>query len=350
MDGLTQLILASDGAVQSGLTQLVSASTQTDQQTEIDLGMILFSAKIDYVTLQTRGKTKLPALTGKDCWSPKLHYKALGIHDPTPADLVALRSALGSVSVLELEVAVDIRARPGVGLDDRLALLRKIMIQMFAVGLDPSRAEGIRNDFRAFYRRLKDGYAVQPFNMRLPRPTDQLLYGGRGDDCQVKCYLKDIDQGKALKPKDQVARVEVRLSGAGLSLRGIETLDDLFGFKFRKTLMPFFSHIKDTERSKRKGKLSAELRKGVNAYQNKRDRELWRKSGVGAFKSGGHGDAAAVRLVRNSMLNDRIGQALLRLEQQFSQPKFVRFELQPVDPEPYSARDSDDFGKSPVTN
>lgn len=350
MDQSANTNLVHIGDQELGPCQFMAATLETAQSSEIDLSMLLFSAKIDYVTLQTSGKSKLPALSGKACWSPRLHYKALSIHDPTPADLIALKSALGPAIVLELEVAVDIRARPRVGLDDRLPLLRKIMTQVFAMRLDPSRAKGIRNEFRAFYRRLNSGYIVRPFNMRPPKPSDQLLYGGRSDDCQVKCYLKVIDQGKALKSKDHAARVEVRLSGQGLSLRGIQVLDDLGGFKFRKILMPFFSHIEGTERRKRLGKLSTEMRKGINAYRNKGDRELWSESGVGAFKNGGKGDASNVRLVRDAKINDRIGQALHRLEQQYAQMKFVCFEAKACDPTSYLTRDSDDLAKSPVTN
>lgn len=290
----------------------------------INLDDVMFSAKVDFVTLRTLGRIELPKLTGKPKWARREQYKRLTIHDPTPQDLALVASILGPVPVLELEVAVDIRVRPGIAPPDRLALLKRIMVDMFAMQLDPRRGREMTSQFRAFYSWLESGSKVRPFNLRLPPTGAQQLHGGRRDPAQVKAYLKVMDQGCALHPDQWVARVEVRLSGLGLTTHGLDSIAYIPGFRFRKLLMPYFTHVKGTQRSKRSKTLRGPLLETTNAYHHREDVKHWDRSGVGAFVPGGPRQSDKIRLLRNVAVNGRIGQALLRLERQFRVREFVR--------------------------
>ncbi len=183
---------------------------------QIDYKDLRFSAKIDYITIHTSGKIKLPHLDGKPKWPRPHHGNRLTVHDATAADISAMVATFGPARLIELEIAIDVRPGLSVPVDEREGMLRSIMVNIFARGLEPSGGLGMLTKFRAFYRRLDSGYQVQPFNLALPRATDQQLHGGRNDAVQVKGYLKTRDQGIALPPSQQVARVEVRMGSEGL--------------------------------------------------------------------------------------------------------------------------------------
>lgn len=294
----------------------------------VDLADITFSAKIDFVTIKTDGRVALPELQGKPKWSRQNHYKSLTVHDATPEDLGVLQASIGNARVLELEVAVDLQPRPAVCGTDRVRLLEAVMVDLFASELDPSDAKGMRNQFRAFYRRSGNFGKVHPFNLRLPRPTDQQLHGGRDDECQVKCYLKRTDQKSALAANDWRSRVEVRLSGQGLERRAVREIGDLFGFRFRKQLMPFFSHVKGSTRRRSLGKLAKKWQEPINQLRDRLDRAVFERHGVGALKDY-KVPAKAVRLRRDTAVNNRIGQALTRLERQFRRQNIRAFSRKP---------------------
>jgi hypothetical protein len=281
----------------------------------------LLSAKIDFVTIRTTEKVRLPALEGTAIWPKNLNGTVLTVHDATAGDVHALQAFFGSAPLMELEVAVDFRPRPFIPTVDRVPLLQAVFLRQFACELEPSKGEGMVNQFRAFYRRLGPVGINGPFNLRLPLSSDQLLYGGRDDPAQVKCYLKGIDQGKALAASDIVARVEVRLSDA-LPLHHLGCLEDLLGFKFRKSLAPYFRMVSGTKRHKRT-KITGDLRTLMHDLLDRQDNGLWQQTGVGNFVQNGKGRADRVRLIRNCVINDRIGQALHRLEKQFGRNKSV---------------------------
>ncbi|MCB2029189.1 MAG: hypothetical protein KDH18_11205, partial [Rhodoferax sp.] len=141
----------------------------------LDLGSVRFTGKIDYVTVQTAGRTALPSLKGRAVW-PKSHGgRRLTIHDAVRGDVDAIVATLGNLRLVEFEIAIDVRPAPHVPESCRRQLLEQVMVDIFARGLDPSAGQGMSSAFRAFYRRLDKGYVVQPFNIALPRPTDQQL-------------------------------------------------------------------------------------------------------------------------------------------------------------------------------
>lgn len=290
----------------------------------VDLKMLNFNAKIDYITIHTSGKTKLPALAGKPIWPRRHHGERLTVHDATSADIDALVRRFGSALIYELEIAIDLRAGRHVPAADCENLLKTVMVDLFARGLEPSRGQGLAKGFRAFYRRLEHGYMVRPFNKGLPRATDQQLHGGRHDAVQVKGYLKRRDQGVALQPQKQVARIEARLGSVGLLGLDLTTLTDLSNFRFRKSLMPYFTHTHGTKRvvRGRNGKPNPLLDLMV-AKQHEYDNEHWNRVGIGAFLNGGNREHRNIRFTRNTPVNNRIGQALTRLELQFRKTKFV---------------------------
>lgn len=293
----------------------------------VDLEMLTFSAKIDYITIYTPGKVKLPALNGKATWPQKFHGNRLTVHDASPEDINTLIKTFGSARLIELEVAIDVKPRKNVPDAAGDSLLRSVIVDLFARGLEPSAGICMRTEFRAFYRRLESGYIVRPFNKGLPRATDQQLHGGRDDAVQVKVYWKRRDQGVILAPEKQVARVEVRLGALGLDAHDLATLVSLKQFRFRKCLMPYFSHIRGTSRPARsKCEASKPLLTVLRNKQHEIDREHWPQVGVGAFLPGGKRHGEGIRLLRNTKVNNRIGQALTRLQKQLRKTKFVRFD------------------------
>lgn len=316
----------------------------------IPLEALIFSAKIDYVTIATPGHFPLPELQGRPVWARKTGCNRLTIHDLTADDLACLSPLLGNATLIELEVAVDVRTAD-VPVERREELLRRVMVDLFARELDPRAGPAMVKEFRAFYRRLGAGAIVRPFNRKLPSATDQQLHGGRQDGAQVKCYLKQRDQGQALDARVHSARVEVRLGGTGLSENGLEVLKDLDGFRFRRLLMPYFRHVRSPERRRRT--VSPEVQRladTLRAAAGKVDLQHWQGAGVGAFQRGGSRQFAPVRLRRNTQVNKRIGEALGRLESQFQLTKFVRAGDLARDEGPTVARVCEEPIQSAMTN
>ncbi len=300
---------------------------------EIELDKILFSAKIDYVTLETHRKIPLPALSGTVRWSRKLHHRQVTIHDVTANDIRLLHEMHGPMRILELEVAIDLRPHANCEESMHIQMLRDILVNLFAMQLDPSAGPGMTNKARTFYRRL-DGpndYMIRPFNKGLPLATDQQLHGWRFDGAQVKAYLKRTDQKTDLKPAQYVARIEVRLAHDGLALNQLHTLGDLLVFQFRKSLSPYFRHMQGTERPARVRKSAAgTLLATLANKQHEYDLESWDQTGIGAFLNGGKRSGSNVRFLRNTPVNNRIGQALTRLERQFQKAESANRLPQPA--------------------
>lgn len=307
----------------------------------LDLKNLIFTARIDFVTIATHGRIPLPPIDGTVKWPRDYNGSRLTIHDMSPTDLCLLQDVLGDAPILELEVAVDLRPRPGVPAEARLPMLRAVMVNLFAKQLHPKGDLRRPERLRAFYRRLEHGYRLMPFNKAQPSATDQQLRGHRNDDEQVKAYLKTIDQRVALSPDRYVARVETRLSGNGLQRRGLLTLQDLDGFKFRRWLTPLFKHVDGVEpRRRSKPPANPELAGLLDQWQAKHDRTHWDQAGAGAFTSRGNRGArmARMRFTANTPVNDRIGQALWRLEKSFRSVKFVCFDQAVPGVEPALAR------------
>jgi hypothetical protein len=307
---------------------------------------LIYSAKIDYITLETPCKLQLPGLMGKAKWPPQHHYRRLTIHDAQFSDLIAMESLYGPIRLLELEIAVDIRPVASLGLKERQSLAERLMVDQLAKQLEPSDGAGMKDHARTFYRRLASGYKVAPFNMRLPCPTDQQLYGWRNDDVQVKAYWKKVDQREKLAPDQHVVRVEVRLSPAGLNLHGLETTADLQNFRFRKSLMPYFRHVQGVRTPK--SKTASAMLKLLRDKSSEFDQSHFNAVGVGAFLKGGRRSDQNVLWVRNTGVNNRIGQALMRLERQFSEKNRVSSPLSESE-NPYLVRPAAWLDKSPMT-
>jgi hypothetical protein len=269
----------------------------------INLADLLFTAKIDYAKFQSarNGKIQLPTLYGRVYWAASEHYGSFTVHDPTSEDICALAKL--ALPLLELEVAVDVRPRPHIPLHEREALFGAWMTNL-ARQLKPGPASKIKA-FRGFYR--AGAASPKPFNMRLPDPGDQLLYGHKTDPCQTKAYWKLRNDNEDLSLERQVCRVEARLGTDWLRSHGVVTAGDLASFNFRRRLLPFFSHVEQV-------KTKTNQTQG-GSRQIPDPLAEWKTVGVGAFLTGGRAAGADVRFVRNRPVNIRIGQALHRLGQ-----------------------------------
>lgn len=267
-----------------------------------------FSAKIDYVTLASpQGKRELPNVTGRVFWSRRRHWKTYTIHDPSPADLWKLARDAADPVIEELEVSLDIGCSSEIPQADRLQLVREVMVHLIAKGLDPRGGPMMKNQFRALYK-PGDGTqkgSVRPFNMGLPSPDDQQLHGGRHDCVQVKAYLKVRDQGQDLPGEDCVARVEVRLRGEGLAHHRLSRVSDLLTFEFRKSLTPYLRFVRGV-------RLNGP--EAFSAQQCFLAQRVWERAGVGGCSGFGWLQRRKHRVLRDAEMNNRVGQALHRLE------------------------------------
>ena len=286
------------------------------------LSDLIFSAKIDFLTVHTPGKRPLPRLEGTPRWVRRENYRKLAVHDATRGDVALLIAELGDPRLAELEIAVDIAPPRGLPDEQREQIVDYIMVHQIARGLAPKvRNQDLAPRFRGAFEGVKANFRLVPFNRVLPAPHAQQLHGKGNDPLQVKAYGKKTDQGHALAKSEFVARHEVRMGGYGLSEHDIFVLSDLLAFRYRKRLMPYFRHVKGTKR--RRGR-AVETNAFLRLLMDKHDelmRPEWDRVGVGAFIAGGKYQDRNVRLVSDSDLNNRIGQALLRLERRM---KFVR--------------------------
>lgn len=291
-------------------------------QHPVQLSDFVFSAKIDYVSISTPGRQPLPKTTGRVLWPASKSGRGLTIHDPTPADVESLALAMPSSAITELEVSVDIRAKRACESDERYRLLSSLKV-VVAKGLNPKLPPKRGQPFRGAYN--PDTKRVAPFNRRIPLPTEQLLYGHRNDQAQVKVYTKRTDNGKDLPSQQQCVRVEVRLAGPALEAHGLTTARDLLGFSYRKELSPYFCHVSGSLRrpAKRARSRHAPLLTIVHRALDRFDADHWGSLGVGAFLPGGSRADGRKKFVRNTAFNNRVGQALHRLQASYEATKFV---------------------------
>jgi len=283
--------------------------------TPIDFDDFEVGAKIDYVTIATPGQCRLPALDGTRKWSRKEHYRRLSIHDPSPGDVHILRNALCNPEILELEVAVDFRPKGMSSREEHSAKLKQVYRDLLA-GLHPYGAILMSRDVMGVFNPFKGG--LEPCDMRLPTTTYQAVWGHRTHPAQVKLYVKEIDQGQGLDWQRHVTRVEVRLSGEGLTAHGLNNLTDLFSFKFRKQLMPYFRTVYGCRRRRKGTAHEPAVMKVVRARRAVVDAETWSELGARGFRH----DTGVV-MQRQIAANNRIGQALGRLELRHAEAKFA---------------------------
>jgi hypothetical protein len=279
---------------------------------------VTLKAHVDFVTVETPCRITLPRFDGKLKW-PKAECSAcFTLHDPSERDLVVLAREFGDLRIAEIEVFVDFKPRPSLRGTAGSKVIETIMVDVFASCLAPSRAAGVSERFRAYYRHIEEGRGkVHPFNFKLPLPTDQQLNGGRCDGVQVKAYYKRTDNHRRLDERQHVARLEVAFRGLGPANNDLATCKELLGFRFRKQLMPLFRHVRaaSVRRPKR-------AHPALNAVYDHVDREhanRFARMGCGPFVVGGDVNPEKVRLLRHTEVNNRIGQALLRLEQRIAE-------------------------------
>lgn len=283
-----------------------------------------FSAKIDFVTLDGVARPAPKGLRGSCIWPASFRGRRLTVHDPFPEDLATLSAAFPNASLAAVEVAVDISPRAKMGKAERAAFLASVKAEICAKRLNPALHQNLSSGFRGTYEPRPHGYALRPFNHRVPGPGEQHLYGTKYDALQFKAYYKIMDNRKALHWEKHVVRSEVRLNGPALLHHQLEHVGDLLGFAFRKELMPYFRHVRGTLRaSARKSKPITPLLQVLITRMQRYDDEHWDAVGVGAFLRGGKRETKGVCFLRDQELNDRVGQALHRLQRSFSKVKFV---------------------------
>lgn len=285
------------------------------------LDQFRFTAKIDYLSVKGLAKRPLPDLDGKAKW-PRSTPGKLTVQDCSAADLHKLAELLPTAVIDEVEVSVDVRTARELPQDLQDQALRAFKSEYVAKRLKPTFNEGTNSGFRGAYD--PDHKRLCPFNRRVPKGKEQLLYGHRNDGAQVKCYYKKTDNGRDLQRQERSVRVEVRLGQQGLDQHGVLHLTDLTVFKFRKQLMPYFTHVHGSRHRRVRQAKTKPLLAVLQGKQDQIDQAHWEKVGVGSFQRGGKREAAALVLKRDIELNNRIGQALGRLERSFSVKKFVR--------------------------
>lgn len=300
---------------------------------------LIFSSKIDYITLDGVCKPEPEGLVGRCVWPRQFQGRRMTIHDPCASDIVALYSSYPNACVAEAEIAVDVRPRRPTDESMNLDHLRLIKEDILAKRLMPMFAPGLNSGFRGGYKKHSQGFSLTPFNRRVPSLDEQLLYGRREDPAQVKVYHKVSDNKRPIHWRHHVIRVEVRLGATGLRHHGVEKVSDLVGFAFRKQLSPYFRLASSTTRACfRRRTPVAPLMQLLNNYQHDEDQKHWSVNGIGPFLRGGKRETSGAKFLRDQELNDRIGQALHRLQRQYSEVKFVCLRQAANDSNPVSMR------------
>ena len=288
---------------------------------EPNLHNLEFSAKVDYVTIETAGKRALPKLIGRPHWVASEHYKKLSVHDLAPEDLQSLSLIFPDGRISEIEVAIDARVSSKV--DDR-AVRAKCLESYYAwvaTHLYPYHAPHMSSRTSAYDP--ADG-KLKPFNFRVPSPSEQLLYGFRNDAAQVKVYRKTVDNHIALTAMQESVRIEVRAGQQVCQELGLHNLRNLHGFAFRSLLSAYFwMAASAAPRHRRLSKVP--IQNVVRDYRRKAiQREAsaaWERSGVqGAIVVPG---MHIMRIKPHRLANQRFGKALQRLQERFSRERFI---------------------------
>jgi len=288
---------------------------------DLDLTRFKFSAAIDYVSLRGIEKEALPQLDGKAQW-PKSHHGRLTIHDPTAGDIGAVSDAFPCCVIEELEVCVDVFTAQRLPSGEQDQLLQSFKTECVSKQLLPKFSSGMNSGFRGAYDPVLD--KTGGFNHRVPDAREQLLYGHRADPVQVKCYYKRTDRRRSLAVADHCIRIEVRIGPVGLGHHGLTKASDLIGFKFRKELMGYFNHTCGSRLPRIHEGRRSTLLSLMYEWSDKQAHLHWSETGVGMHVQGGKRYQFGLLYKRNTKLNNRIGQALGRLEQSLSEKKFVR--------------------------
>jgi len=284
------------------------------------LADVTFTAAFDFVTLQGVTKQPVPSLDGRCIW-PKSDFGKMTVQQCSAADLCRLQSTFPDAKLAELEVCVDIRPVAPLAQEEYIRLLQCVKQALVTKGLKPHFPKGTNSEFRGAY--VPALGKTLPFNRRLPGVREQLLFGHRNDGAQSKCYLKVTDNRKNLNWRQYSVRIEVRLGPVGLDAHGLLTIADLQSFRFRKGLMPYFRHVCGV-RPRKSRKPSTPLLDVLKSKQSEFDQCQWQKNGVGAFLKGGRRERPNLIFQRDTVINNRIGQALMRLERAVAAEKFVR--------------------------
>lgn len=283
----------------------------------IDLSGLELSAKIDFVTVATTSKCELPALSGSIKWPRLFNNRRLTIHDPTPDDLRILVAHLRDPDILELEVAVDLRPSVRDSESDHTDKLHHIYYEVNA-RLLPWHGARISNTVMGVFNPFKGASGgLEPFDMRRPRKPWQAIYGHRDHPAQVKLYIKTLDQRESLPWQEHVVRTEVRLSGVALADHDLTRLSDLFGFRYRNRLSPYFRLVHDSRRRFRHAASEGGILKVVRRRLEEIDQDTWADVGAPGFR-----DNAKVVMRRDIEANRRFGQALRRIEKLLAKTRF----------------------------
>lgn len=300
-------------------------STETRARTNsraFDLQGLRFTAKIDFVTVLTPHKLLLPELTGMAKWPKTGNGRRLTIHDPSPSDIQAILRECGPLRLAELEVCIDVRCAHRFTDNERTNRLNGVMVDLFARQLDPVGGDGIgilRGGYRVGHR------GVLPYNKKLPESSDQLLYGHRNDTAQVKAYFKRTDNRRALPTTQWSARVEVALRGMGLAHdHDLCDLSRLPGFPFRSELSKYFRHIGSVRRKELFSPAAIAKASTAVIKSNQALQDTFRNIGIGCVLRGGRFEGIPIKKLPDAAINNRLGQALMRLEREHSAPENVR--------------------------
>lgn len=237
-------------------------------------------AVIDYLTVAYPEKhpAVLPLLAGRPKWHrPKgASASELTVHDPSPKDVALLVGKLGNPLLMKLELSVDFSPKKTVNDADREALLSDTFVAL-AARFRPEDMTPWGYGLRGGLSRA--GQKPLPFHKRLPKPDEELIYGGRGNYLQSKLYLKRVDQGVPLPPNEHRVRMELTMRrGALMTEFALDRLDDLVGYPYRATFTKHFRVVAGPR---------LRLNRPLDPKeQDKRERKMnwaWAKAGVGKF-------------------------------------------------------------------
>lgn len=244
---------------------------------EIQWDMLTCKAGIDYLSLWYQGKVRLN-IANTHNWTRVDKYGSwwrLTVQNPTQETVHYLMQKLGNPRVGELEISVDLWPLKSIVRDDIEALLLSTF-KACACRFRPEDASpwgcGVRGGLNAA------NVPPEPFHCRVPGADETLIYAHRGDWLQSKLYYKRTDERRALPLADHRIRIELTLRRYGVQHFGLEFLENLLDYPYRRRFAKHFCIIKAV-RVRGAKRLSAR----TFEKKNRKIQRAWNEVGIGKF-------------------------------------------------------------------
>lgn len=296
--------------------------------TSIQWDKLTCHAAPDYIKVMNASKVKTTIFSSSACWTPEPSraYYNLTVQNPIFDDIQLLVVELCNPRLACFELRVDLKPRDNVS-ESEVEALMSHTFNAVARGFRPEDTAFAQYGYRGGLERR--GVSPMPFHRRVPKYTEQLIYGWRGDFLQSKMYFKSTDEGRTLSIRDQSVRMELTMRSQALLEYRIERVNDLVGYPFRSMFAEHFrmisgvrvraaKRLSDVDRKKLDKKIQLRFAKhGVSGFADNPEQRPWTSEKAVRMKkvrSAQQIPFDSFVLMRDRFSNDKIGAALKQLE------------------------------------